>query len=81
MTELEKVNYLFIINDAPYGNERPFNALRLALNLIKRPEVNISVFLMGDGVNCAIARQNTPEGYYNVERMLKSLAKRGKVAT
>ena len=81
MTELEKVNYLFIINDAPYGNERPFNALRLALNLIKRPEVNISVFLMGDGANCAIARQNTPEGYYNVERMLKSLAKRGKVAT
>lgn len=27
--------YLFIINDAPYGNERPYNALRLALNLVK----------------------------------------------
>lgn len=30
-------NYPFI-NDAPYGNERPYNALRLAMNLAKRPE-------------------------------------------
>jgi len=37
--------------------------------------------LIGDGVNCTIAGQKTPEGYYNVERMLKSLAKRGEVAT
>lgn len=28
-------NYLLIVNDAPYGNERPYNALRLALNLVK----------------------------------------------
>ena len=25
--------YLFIINNAPYGDERPYNALRLAMNL------------------------------------------------
>ena len=81
MTETKKTNYLFIINDSPYGNERPYNALRLALNLVKRPEASVRVFLMGDGVNCAIAGQKTPEGYYNVERMLKSLAKRGEVAT
>ena len=81
MTEPEKTDYLFIINDSPYGNERPYNALRLALNLVKRPEASVRVFLMGDGVNCAIAGQKTPEGYYNVERMLKSLAKRGEVAT
>ena len=66
------MNYLFIINDAPYGNERPYNALRLALNLAKRPEVSLRVFLMGDGVQCAVPRQVTPEGYYNIERMLKS---------
>jgi len=23
---------LLVINDAPYGNERPYNALRLAMN-------------------------------------------------
>ena len=74
-------NYLLIINDAPYGNERPYNALRLALNLVKRPEVNVRVFLMGDGVNCAMCGQKTPEGYYNVERMLQSIARRGAVAT
>lgn len=78
-TELQ--NYLFIINDAPYGNERPYNALRLALDLVKRPEAQVRVFLIGDGVNCAIAGQKTPEGYYNVERMLKSIARRGEVAT
>jgi uncharacterized protein involved in oxidation of intracellular sulfur len=75
------MNFLFIINDSPYGNERPYNALRLALNLIKREGVDVRVFLMGDGVQCAIAAQKTPEGYYNIERMLKSIARRGEVAT
>jgi uncharacterized protein involved in oxidation of intracellular sulfur len=74
-------NYLLIVNDAPYGNERPYNALRLALNLVKRPEASVRVFLMGDGVNCAICGQKTPDGYYNVERMLQSIARRGEVAT
>jgi uncharacterized protein involved in oxidation of intracellular sulfur len=36
---------------------------------------------MADGVFCARKGQKTPEGYYNVERMLKSIAKRGEVAT
>jgi uncharacterized protein involved in oxidation of intracellular sulfur len=75
------MHYLFIINDGPYGNERPYNALRLALNLVKRQEAEIRVFLMGDGVQCAVTRQTTPEGYYNIERMIKSIARRGEVAT
>jgi len=80
MADIAK-KYLFIINDAPYGNERPYNALRLALNLVKKPEVHVRVFLTGDGVLCARKGQKTPEGYYNIERMVKSLAQRGKVAT
>jgi len=80
MTEPSK-KYLIVINDGPYGNERPYNALRLALNLVKRPEAKVQVFLVGDGVQCAIAGQETPQGYYNVERMVSSLAKRGEVAT
>jgi uncharacterized protein involved in oxidation of intracellular sulfur len=75
------MNYLIIINDGPYGSERSYNALRLGLNLIKREGVRVRVFLMGDGVQCALARQNTPEGYYNIERMLKSIARRGEVST
>jgi uncharacterized protein involved in oxidation of intracellular sulfur len=74
-------SYLFIVNDSPYGNELPYNALRLAMQLARRPESQVQVFLIGDGVNCAIAGQKTPDGYYNVERMLKSLARNGEVAT
>ena len=81
MTEDGKKTYLVIINDSPYGNERPYNALRLAMNLAKEPEACVQVFLMGDGVNCAVAGQRTPNGYYNVERMLQSIARQGQVST
>lgn len=74
-------NYLFIINNSPYGDERPYNALRLALNLLKREDTQVKVFLTADGVACARKGQKTPDGYYNVERMVKALALRGKVAT
>ncbi len=73
--------YLFIINDGPYGNERPFNAFRLAMSLAKREDAQVNIFLTGDGVTCARRGQKTPEGYYNIERMIKAVAQRGKVAT
>ena len=42
--------------------------------------VGISVFLMADAVTAAKAGQKTPEGYYNVERMLRRmLAGKGEV--
>jgi uncharacterized protein involved in oxidation of intracellular sulfur len=63
---------LFIINDPPYGTERVYNALRLAHALLKRnPLGEISIFLMADAVLAAKAQQKPPEGYYNVERMLR----------
>lgn len=73
--------YLFIINNGPYGDERPYNALRLAMNLQKRDDIQVKIFLTADGVACARRGQKTPDGYYNVERMVKALALRGKVAT
>ena len=75
------VKYLFILNDSPYGIERPYNALRLAMNLSKKPGVAISVFMVGDGVLCAKKGQKTPDGYYNIERMVLSLTRKGRVAT
>lgn len=81
MTNDGERTYLFIINDAPYGNERPYNALRLAMTLAKSPEAKVQVFLVGDGVNCALAGQKTPNGYYNIERMVQSIARQGQVAT
>lgn len=74
-------SYLFIINNAPYGDERPYNALRLALSLSKRAETAVRVFFSGDGVSCARKGQKTPEGYYNIERMIQSIAAKGAVAT
>ncbi len=74
-------SYLFIINNAPYGDERPYNALRLAHNLVKREGTQVSVFMTGDGVLCAKKGQKTPNGYYNIERLVRALAVRGRVAT
>ena len=68
--------YLLVLNGAPYGDERSYNALRLALSLAKRDDVELRVFLMGDAVGCAVAGQQTPDGYYNLERMLKGLARK-----
>ncbi|MBS0420947.1 MAG: DsrE family protein [Proteobacteria bacterium] len=66
---------LFILNDPPYGTERCFNALRLANALVKKhPETEVTVFLMADAVSCARKGQSTPDGYYNIERMLKRFA-------
>ena len=76
----DPANFLVIINDGPYGSERAYNALRLALNLVKRPQVTVRLYLIGDGVGCAYHGQKTPDGYSNVERMIKSLARRGEVA-
>ena len=72
---------LILINDAPYGTEKAYNALRLAMQIQKDYEgMDLSVFLMADAVTCAIPNQNTPNGYYNIERMLKAvLLKKGKV--
>lgn len=63
---------LFILNDAPYGSERCYNALRLAGALLKNDgQASITIFLMADAVLAAKVGQQTPEGYYNVERMLR----------
>ena len=69
---------LLVINDAPYGTEKAYNALRLAMTLQKEhTEVEVLIFLLADSVGCAIQNQKTPQGYYNIERMLKSVINKG----
>lgn len=68
------------LNDPPYGTERSYNGFRLALALLKsEPKPAVSVFLMGDAVACAKSGQKTPDGYYNIERMVKAVARDGRV--
>ena len=68
---------LVVANDPPYGTERSYNALRLAGSLAKGEGTDVRIFLMGDAVGCAVAGQVTPDGYYNLERMVKAVASRG----
>lgn len=71
---------LIVINDAPYGTEKAYNALRLAIALQARDN-KVKVFLMADAVSCGIPKQETPPGYYNIGEMLERvLAKGGRVA-
>jgi len=69
---------LIVVNDPPYGTERAYNALRLANNLLKKdPGLELRLFLVGDAASCAKSGQILPQGYYNVEVMLKGLARKG----
>jgi uncharacterized protein involved in oxidation of intracellular sulfur len=70
---------LVVVNDQPYGSERPYNALRLAGALAKRDDVELRVFLLGDAVACAVAGQQLPDGHYHIDRMLKGLLHRAHV--
>jgi uncharacterized protein involved in oxidation of intracellular sulfur len=65
---------LFILNDAPYGTERIYNALRLAGSLSKREGEQVKVFLIGDAASCSKKGQKVPHGYYSTELMLKAVA-------
>lgn len=69
---------LLIVNDPPYGTERFYNALRLAHALIKRDH-EVTVFLMADAVSGAKSGQKTPDGYYNIERMLHRVTSKGRL--
>ena len=69
------MNTLMIINGSAYGLDSTYNAIRLAANLAKRDEVEMTVFLMGDGVTAAMAGQKTPDGYYKLDRMLGAVTR------
>ena len=64
---------LIILNEPPYGNERPYNGLRLAGSLARQNDTQIKVFLIGDAVSCAKAGQKVPQGFYNVQLMLTAV--------
>ena len=69
---------LMILNDPPYGTERVYNGLRLAIRLLaKHEETEMTLFLLGDAANAAKSGQKTPNGYYNVERMLAGVTLKG----
>ncbi|PHQ76408.1 MAG: hypothetical protein COB74_01980 [Shewanella sp.] len=65
---------LIIVNDAPYGSERLFNALRLAIQLNEQecPPAKVSLFLLSDAITAVLPKQLPAEGY-NIQQMLEIL--------
>ena len=56
---------LFIINEHPFGNERTWNALRLARRMSQRDDLEIRLFLFSDSVFCASNRPEFKNGAYD----------------
>lgn len=69
---------LFIINSAPYGDERFFSGLRLALQIQEQHQSEIKLFLMSDAVVAGLAKQN-PTDSYHAQQMLEILATQGAI--
>jgi len=74
MTATETIT--MIINEAAYGKERAWNAFRLAMAMMTK-DMKVNIFLLEDGVTVAKKGQQTPEGYYNLEKMLAQLIQSG----
>ena len=72
------MSILIILNEPPYGTERSYNGLRTAKALASADEY-VSVFLLSDSVLCVKSGQTVPEGFYNIELMLKAIARTGEV--
>ncbi len=72
------MKHLIILNEQPYGSEKPYNGLRLAMQIQKDfPGDEVRVFLMADAAACAVKEQVTPNGYYNIERMISAVIQKG----
>jgi len=74
MTAIETTT--IIVNEAAYGKERAWNALRLAMAMMVK-DMKVNIFLLEDGVTVAKKGQRPPEGYHNLEKMLTELVQNG----
>ncbi|WP_420820878.1 DsrE/DsrF/TusD sulfur relay family protein [Shewanella algidipiscicola] len=69
---------LIIVNDAPYGSEKLFNALRLAIQLNEQESspAKVKLFLLSDAITAVLPKQNPSEGY-NLQQMLEIVIAQG----
>lgn len=65
-----------VLQDAPYGNEKVWNALRLSQALMTVGS-KVRIFLYADSVTSAKKGQSPPKGFYNVGEMLSALIAKG----
>jgi len=68
---------LLIFNRQPYdGTDVTWNGLRLAGQLLEAG-LEVRIFLMNDAVDLARDAAKPPEGYFNLQEMLKDLISKG----
>jgi uncharacterized protein involved in oxidation of intracellular sulfur len=65
-----------VVQDAPYGSEKAYNALRYT-SALPANQVAVNLILLADGVGVANRNQKTPTGYYNTADMLSQLIAKG----
>jgi uncharacterized protein involved in oxidation of intracellular sulfur len=69
---------LFLLNDAPYGSDKNYNALRTAIQLQKQDQsIQVWIYLMSDSVTGALIGQKEKTGQYNIGEMLSNIMKQG----
>ncbi|MDP6458797.1 MAG: DsrE family protein [Candidatus Bathyarchaeota archaeon] len=64
--------WTLIVNNAPYNSENPSNALRLVFKATSQG-IERCLFFMGDSLTSAKTKQRTPNGFYNIEKMLVAM--------
>ncbi|MBY6187462.1 DsrE family protein [Marinobacter hydrocarbonoclasticus] len=66
---------LLVAHDSPYGSERLYNALRIALATQEHAPTPVQqkLFLMSDATVAALSGQQTPDLSYHIGQMLEIL--------
>ena len=68
----------FIINERPANDEKAYHAVRIAAQFQKEDSSHkIFMYLIADGVFCAMANSKEPKGVLNVEEMLSGMIQKG----
>jgi uncharacterized protein involved in oxidation of intracellular sulfur len=69
---------LIIINEKPGADEKAYNAIRIAGQLQKDNSSNqLFIYLVADGVICALSGIKESQGVLNVEQMFEGVIKNG----
>ncbi|MCL1090427.1 DsrE family protein [Shewanella profunda] len=67
---------LIVAHASPYGTEKLFNTLRIALALQDQEDqaIDLKIFLMSDAIFGALKNQTTPDLSYNLQQMFEILS-------
>lgn len=67
---------LILLNEGPLSNERAYNALRTGVQFQKDGH-SLCVYLISDGVYCALAGQEIKDGANNIRSLAEEILSNG----